>query len=144
MQFCENILKHLMLQQEMGKAHVPDSLLKDYEEEELLELSQNINEMDAGSLLAAGNIQEAVEYLVRDQGFLPCLVLLSQAESYDAGRASSLLIGAKERLSESYAYDQIASVVSDSRIEADRTYIYLKYFISEHFYAFIILSGMLS
>ena len=52
MQFCENILKHLMLQQEMGKAHVPDSLLKDYEEEELLELSQNINEMDAGSLVA--------------------------------------------------------------------------------------------
>ena len=130
MQFCENILKHLMLQQEMGKAHVPDSLLKDYEEEELLELSQNINEMDAGSLVAELE-EEAVEYLVRDQGFLPCLVLLSQAESYDAGRASSLLIGAKERLSESYAYDQIASVVSDSRIEADRTYIYLKYFISE-------------
>ena len=74
MQFCENILKHLMLQQEMGKAHVPDSLLKDYEEEELLELSQNINEMDAGSLVAELE-EEAVEYLVRDQGFLPCLVL---------------------------------------------------------------------
>ena len=53
MRFCERILKHMMLKKEMEKACVPDSLLKDYEEEELLELSQNINEMDAGIIVVA-------------------------------------------------------------------------------------------
>ena len=53
MHFCKNILKHLALMQEMGKAHMPDSLLKDYKEEKLLEISQSINQMDAGGLVAA-------------------------------------------------------------------------------------------
>ena len=33
MHFCKNILKHLALMQEMGKAHMPDSLLKDQKQE---------------------------------------------------------------------------------------------------------------
>ena len=131
MHFCENILKHLALMQEMGKAHMPDSLLKDYKEEELLEVSQSINQMDAGSLVAALD-KEAVEYLIRDQGFLPYLMRLAQEESYDALRVSRLLIGVKDvSLSESYPYEQIASVLADGKIEADRTYLYLKYFMSE-------------
>lgn len=131
MHFCKNILKHLALMQEMGKAHMPDSLLKDYKEEKLLEISQSINQMDAGGLVAALD-KKAVEYLIRDQGFLPYLMRLAQEESYDALRVSRLLIEAKDvPLSESYPYEQIASVLADGQIEAGRTYTCLKYFMSE-------------
>lgn len=131
MHFCKNILKHLALMQEMGKAHMPDSLLKDYKEEKLLEISQSINQMDAGGLVAALD-KKAVEYLIRDQGFLPYLMRLAQEESYDVLRVSRLLIEAKDvPLSESYPYEQIASVLADGQIEAGRTYTCLKYFMSE-------------
>ena len=117
--------------QEMGKAHMPDSLLKDYKEEKLLEISQSINQMDAGGLVAALD-KKAVEYLIRDQGFLPYLMRLAQEESYDVLRVSRLLIEAKDvPLSESYPYEQIASVLADGQIEAGRTYTCLKYFMSE-------------
>ena len=68
MRFCDTILKHVMLKKEMEKAFVPDSLLKDYKEEELLNLSKEINQVEAGGQIAKLS-QEAVEYLVKDQGF---------------------------------------------------------------------------
>ena len=59
MRFCDTILKHVMLKKEMEKAFVPDSLLKDYKEEELLNLSKEINQVEAGGQIAKLS-QEAV------------------------------------------------------------------------------------
>lgn len=131
MQLCENILKHLTLQQEMKKANVPDSLLKDYKEEELLGLCRKINQMELGNQIRKLDAK-AVEYLMQDQGFLPCLVQLSQEEYYDSERVSRFLIeSANETLSEAYHYEEIASVLADPQINSSRTFLYLKYFCSE-------------
>ena len=42
MQFVETIQKHLDLLQEMGKAGMPDTFIREYPEGELLELSRKI------------------------------------------------------------------------------------------------------
>lgn len=97
MHFCENILKHLALMQEMGKAHMPDSLLKDYKEEELLDLSRKVNQMEAGEQIGKLG-EEAASYLVRDQEFLCCLVRLSQEECYNPVRTSSFLSSAGDAM----------------------------------------------
>ena len=128
MRFCERILKHMMLKKEMEKACVPDSLLKDYMEEELLDLSRKINQIEAGEQIGKLG-EEAVSYLVRDQGFLHCLIQLLQEECYDPVRISSLLAWAKDSsLSEDYGYEELLSVLADDQIAPDRIYIYLKYF----------------
>lgn len=130
MRFSETILKHIMLRTEMEKACVPDSLLKDCKEEELLGLSRKINQMEAEEQIVKLE-EEAVEYLVRDQGFLPCLVRLSQEECYDPMRVSRLLAWAEDAiLSEDFGYEELLSVLADDLIEPDRICIYLKYFRS--------------
>lgn len=130
MRFSETILKHIMLRTEMEKACVPDSLLKDCKEEELLDLSRKINQMEAGEQIGKLS-EEAASYLVRDQGFLSCLVRLSQEECYDPVRVSSLLTWAEDVfLSKDYGYEELLSVLADDQIEPDRIYIYLKYFRS--------------
>lgn len=130
MRFCETILKHIMLRTEMEKACVPDSLLKDYKEEELLDLSRKINQMEAGEQIGKLG-EEAASYLVRDQEFLCCLVRLSQEECYNPVRTSSFLSSAGDAiLSEDYAYEELLSVLADDQIEPDRICIYLKYFRS--------------
>ena len=73
MQFVKNIENHLDLLQEMGKAGVPDSFIKEYQEEELLELSRKICRMDAKGVISAMD-KQALGYLVHDQGFLAYLV----------------------------------------------------------------------
>lgn len=130
MRFSETILKHIMLRTEMEKACVPDSLLKDCKEEELLGLSRKINQMEAGEQIGKLD-EEAVEYLVRDQGFLSCLVRLSQEECYDPMRVSRFLTWAEDAvLSEDFGYEDLLSVLADDQIEPDRICIYLKYFCS--------------
>ncbi len=130
MRFCETILKHIMLRTEMEKACVPDSLLKDYKEEELLDLSRKINQMEAGEQIGKLG-EEAASYLVRDQEFLCCLVRLSQEECYNPVRTSSFLSSAGDAiLSEDYAYEELLSALADDQIEPDRICIYLKYFRS--------------
>ena len=130
MRFCDTILKHVMLKKEMEKAFVPDSLLKDYKEEELLNLSKEINQVEAGGQIAKLS-QEAVEYLVKDQGFLPFLVRLSQEECYDPVRIIGFLSNAGDALlSEEYGYEKIRAVLADGEVDPNRTYTYLKYFSS--------------
>ncbi len=130
MRFSETILKHIMLRTEMEKACVPDSLLKACKEEELLGLSRKINQMEAGEQIGKLD-EEAVEYLVRDQGFLSCLVRLSQEECYDPMRVSRFLTWAEDAvLSEDFGYEELLSVLADNLIEPDRIYTYLKYFRS--------------
>ncbi|MCI9491387.1 MAG: hypothetical protein HFG97_15610 [Dorea sp.] len=130
MRFCDTILKHVMLKKEMEKAFVPDSLLKDYKEEELLNLSKEINQVEAGGQIAKLS-QEAVEYLVKDQGFLPFLVRLSQEECYDPVRIIGFLSNAEDALlSEEYGYEKILAVLADGEVDPNRTYTYLKYFSS--------------
>lgn len=128
MRFCDTILKHVALQKEMEKACVPDLLVKDYKEEDLLDFSRKINQMEAGKQIAKLD-KEAVGYLVQDQGYLPYLLQLSQEECFDPKRASRFLIGAEDKnLSDAYHYEEIAAVLADGQVEADRTYTYLKYF----------------
>ncbi|RRK32074.1 hypothetical protein EBB54_12365 [Schaedlerella arabinosiphila] len=130
MRFCETILKHIMLRTEMEKACVPDSLLKDYKEEELQDLSRKINQMEVGEQIGKLG-EEAASYLVRDQGFLSCLVRLSKEECYNPVRTSSFLSSAGDAiLSEDYAYEELLSALADDQIEPDRICIYLKYFRS--------------
>lgn len=117
MRFCETILKHIILRMEMEKACVPDSLLKDYKEEELLDLSRKINQMEAGEQIGKLG-EEAASYLVRDQEFLCCLVRLSQEECYNPVRTSSFLSSAGDAiLSEDYAYEELLSALADDQIE---------------------------
>ena len=130
MRFSETILKHIVLRTEMEKACGPDSLLKACKEEELLGLSRKINQMEAGEQIGKLD-EEAVEYLVRDQGFLSCLVRLSQEECYDPMRVSRFLTWAEDAvLSEDFGYEELLSVLADNLIEPDRIYTYLKYFRS--------------
>ena len=77
MQFVENIENHLDLLQEMGKAGVPDTFIKEYQEEELLELSRKICRMDAKGVISAMD-KQALGYLVHDQGFLDSVSLSGQ------------------------------------------------------------------
>ena len=69
MQLYENIQKHLNLLQEMGKAGMPDTFIREYQEEELLELSRKICRMDAKGVISAMD-KQALGYLVHDPGFL--------------------------------------------------------------------------
>lgn len=75
MQFVKNIENHLNLLQEMGKAGVPDTFIKEYQEKELLELSRKICRMDAKGVISAMD-KQALGYLVHDQGFLAYLIRL--------------------------------------------------------------------
>lgn len=130
MRFCDTILKHMILKKEMEKACVPDALLEDYEEEELLNLSRKINQVEAGGQIAKLS-RDAVEYLVKDQGFLPFLIRLSQEECYDPVRVIGFLSNAGDMLlSEEYSYEEVFAVLADGKIEPDWTYTYLKYFSS--------------
>ena len=73
MQFVETIQKHLDLLQEMGKAGMPDTFIREYPEGELLELSRKICRMDAKGVISAMD-KQALGYLVHAQGFLDYLV----------------------------------------------------------------------
>lgn len=128
MQFVKNIENHLDLLQEMGKAGVPDSFIKEYQEEGLLELSRKICRMDAKGVISAMD-KQALGYLVHDQGFLAHLVRLLGEGVCEFPRAGRLLIDAGDDvLSEIYSYEEIASVLSDRKIKTKKSYVYLKYF----------------
>lgn len=128
MQFVKNIENHLDLLQEMGKAGMPDSFIKEYQEEELLELSRKICRMDAKGVISAMD-KQAVGYLVHDQGFLVYLIRLLGEGVCEFPRAGRLLIDAGDDvLSEIYSYEEIASVLSDRKIKTKKSYVYLKYF----------------
>ena len=128
MQFVENIENHLDLLQEMGKAGVPDTFIKEYQEEELLELSRKICRMDAKGVISAMD-KQALGYLVHDQGFLDYLVRLLEEGLCEPVRAGRLLIDAgDDALSEGHSYEEIASILSDRKIKTKKSYVYLKYF----------------
>jgi len=128
MQFVKNIENHLDLLQEMGKAGVPDSFIKEYQEEELLELSRKICRTDAKGVISAMD-KQALGYLVHDQGFLAWLVRLLVEGVCEPARAGRLLIDAGDDvLSEGHSYEEIASVLSDQKIKTKKSYVYLKYF----------------
>ena len=130
MQFIENIQNHLDLLQEMGKAGVPDTFIKEYQEEELLELSRKICRMDAKGVISAMD-KQALGYLVHDQGFLDYLVRLLGEGVCEPAWAGRLLIDAGDDvLSEIYSYEKIASVLSDRKIKTKKSYVYLKYFFA--------------
>lgn len=128
MQLFENIQNHLNLLQEMGKAGMPDSFIKEYQEEELWSLSRKICRTDAKGVLSAMD-RQALGYLVHDQGFLAWLVRLLGEGVCEFPRAGRLLIDAGDDvLSEIYSYEEIASVLSDRKIKTKKSYVYLKYF----------------
>ena len=128
MQLYENIQKHLNLLQEMGKAGMPDTFIREYQEEELLELSRKICRMDAKGVISAMD-KQALGYLVHDQGFLAYLVRLLEEGVCEPARAGRLLIDARDdALSEGHSYEEIASVLSDRKIKTKKSYVYLKYF----------------
>ena len=93
MRLYDKIAGHLALLQEMKKAGVSDALLKDYKEEELLGLSQSVNQMDAKEEILSMET-EAVEYLIHDQEFLSYLVRLLREDICDPVRISILLADA--------------------------------------------------
>ena len=128
-QWFDRVLSRVKLLQEMERAGVPKSFLQDCPEEDLLRLSQKINQMEVREEVASLN-EEAVKYLVHDQGFLTFLVRLLREESVEPKRVSSLLAGAEECLSEGYSCEEIIAVMEDRRVDGNRTYTYLKYFVS--------------
>lgn len=75
MQLYDKILGHLHLLQEMKKAGVSDTFVKDYKEEALFNLCRKVRELDAKDEISSMET-EAVEYLVKDPGFLLYLVRL--------------------------------------------------------------------
>lgn len=128
MQLYDKILGHLHLLQEMKKAGVSDTFVKDYKEEALFNLCRKVRELDAKDEILSMDT-EAVEYLVKDPGFLLYLVRLLREGVSNAMRAGWLLMEAKKDiLSENYSYEEIASVLADSQVKTARTYVYLKYF----------------
>ncbi len=128
MQLYDKIYGHLHLLQEMKKSGISDLLLKDYKEEPLLHLCRKVQELDAKEEMSSMETK-AVEYLVRDQGFLIYLVQLLREDICNATRAGRLLIEAeKDILSEGYSYEEVVSVLSDPQVKTARTYVYLKYF----------------
>ena len=130
MQLFENIQNHLNVLREMGKAGVPDSFIKKYQEEELLELSRKICRTDAKGVISAMD-KQALGYLVHDQGFLDYLVRLLGEGVCEPARAGRLLIDAgDDALSEGHSYEEIASVLSDRKIKTKKSYVYLKYFFA--------------
>ena len=131
MRLYDKIAGHLALLQEMKKAGVSDALLKDYKEEELLGLSQSVNQMDAKEEILSMET-EAVEYLIHDQEFLSYLVRLLREDICDPVRISILLADAGgDALSKNYSYEEIVSVLADEQVKSYRAYIYLKYFAAQ-------------
>ncbi len=65
MKLYDKVLRHLNLLQEMKRAGVTDTILKDYKEEELFHLCKKIHELDAKEEILSMETK-AVEYLVRD------------------------------------------------------------------------------
>lgn len=121
MQLYDKILGHLHLLQEMKKAGVSDTFEKDYKEEALFDLCRKVRELDAKDEISSMET-EAVEYLVKDPGFLLYLARLLREGVSNAMRAGWLLVEAKkDTLSEHYSYGEIASVLADPQVKTART-----------------------
>lgn len=67
-QWFDRVLSRVKLLQEMKRAGVPENFLQDCPEEDLLRLSQKINQMEVSEEVANLS-EEAVKYLVYDQDF---------------------------------------------------------------------------
>ena len=79
MKLLDTIQNNLRLYQGMTQAKVSYDFLKTQKEEDLLRLSEQINQMDASKIILM--LQEsAVAYLIKDPKFLPDLIRLECEE----------------------------------------------------------------
>ena len=95
MKLLDTIQNNLRLYQGMTQAKVSYDFLKTQKEEDLLRLSEQINQMDASKIILM--LQEsAVAYLIKDPKFLPDLIRLECEEKISINSINSMLAHAGE------------------------------------------------
>ena len=127
MKLLDTIQNNLRLYQGMTQAKVSYDFLKTQKEEDLLRLSEQINQMDASKIILM--LQEsAVAYLIKDPKFLPDLIRLECEEKISINSINSMLAHAGEDvLSVNFKYEELYEVLTDERIFNQWKYEYLKY-----------------
>ena len=128
MKLLDTIQNNLRLYQGMTQAKVSYDFLKTQKEEDLLRLSEQINQMDASKIILM--LQEsAVAYLIKDPKFLPDLIRLECEEKISINSINSMLAHAGEDvLSVNFKYEELYEVLTDERIFNQWKYEYLKYY----------------
>ncbi len=128
MKLLDTIQNNLRLYQGMTQAKVSYDFLKTQKEEDLLRLSEQINQMDASKIILM--LQEsAVAYLIKDPSFLPDLIRLECEEKISINSINSMLAHAGgDVLSVNFKYEELYEVLTDERIFNQWKYEYLKYY----------------
>lgn len=128
MKLLDTIQNNLRLYQGMTQAKVSYDFLKTQKEEDLLRLSEQINQMDASKIILM--LQEsAVAYLIKDPKFLPDLIRLECEEKISINSINSMLAHAGgDVLSVNFKYEELYEVLTDERIFNQWKYEYLKYY----------------